>query len=159
MPSGGCIKQLIRYHYVCFVFSFVSHLTFIKLTTASFIVWRATKEGSRLFHARHSPAGTEPNRYIFHMKINLTLPFSLVHLIVAISVRASSLSPSPNENSLAFQFQPSHFCHCWYPVTYLGGVGGVQPPPPPKFRSFDKGQPNSQFRGKYIRNNLIRIRV
>jgi hypothetical protein len=30
---------------------------------------------------------------------------------------------------------------------------------PPKFRSFDKAQPNSQFRGKYIRNNLIRIRV
>jgi hypothetical protein len=29
----------------------------------------------------------------------------------------------------------------------------------PKFRSFDKAEPNSQFRGKYIRNNLIRIRV
>jgi hypothetical protein len=28
---------------------------------------------------------------------------------------------------------------------------------PQKFRSFDKGEPNSQFRGKYIRNNLIRI--
>jgi hypothetical protein len=24
---------------------------------------------------------------------------------------------------------------------------------------FDKAEPNSQFRGKYIRNNLIRIRV
>jgi hypothetical protein len=30
--------------------------------------------------------------------------------------------------------------------------------PPPKFRSFDKAKPNSQFRGKYIRYNLIRIR-
>jgi hypothetical protein len=29
----------------------------------------------------------------------------------------------------------------------------------PKFRSFDKAEPNSQFRGKSIRNNLIRIRV
>jgi hypothetical protein len=37
--------------------------------------------------------------------------------------------------------------------------GGVQTPPPPKFRSFDKAEPNSQFRGKYIWNNLIRIRV
>jgi hypothetical protein len=37
--------------------------------------------------------------------------------------------------------------------------GGVQPPPPPKFRSFEKAEPNSQFRGIYIRNNLIRIRV
>jgi hypothetical protein len=36
---------------------------------------------------------------------------------------------------------------------------GVQPPPPPKFRSFDKAEPNSQFRGIYIRNNIIRIRV
>jgi hypothetical protein len=33
------------------------------------------------------------------------------------------------------------------------GGGGVN-----KFRSFDKAEPNSQFRGKYIRNNLIRIR-
>jgi hypothetical protein len=31
--------------------------------------------------------------------------------------------------------------------------------PPQKFRSFDKVETNSQFRGKYIRNNLIRIRV
>jgi hypothetical protein len=37
------------------------------------------------------------------------------------------------------------------------GVCGVQTPP--KFRSFDKPDPNSQFRRKYIRNNLIRIRV
>jgi hypothetical protein len=35
---------------------------------------------------------------------------------------------------------------------------GVQLPPP-KFRSFDKAEPNSQFREKYIRNNPIRIRV
>jgi hypothetical protein len=43
-----------------------------------------------------------------------------------------------------------------------GGEGfgwGVQFPPPPKFRSFGKAEPNSQFRGKYVRNNLIRIRV
>jgi hypothetical protein len=30
---------------------------------------------------------------------------------------------------------------------------------PPKFRSFAKAEPNSQFREIYIRNNLIRIRV
>ena len=36
-----------------------------------------------------------------------------------------------------------------------GGVGVFKPPP--KFRSFDKAEPNSQFRGKYIRNNLTRI--
>jgi hypothetical protein len=30
---------------------------------------------------------------------------------------------------------------------------------PPKFRIFDKAEPNSQSRGKYIRNNLIRKRV
>ena len=39
-----------------------------------------------------------------------------------------------------------------------GGVWGVQTPPP-KFRSFDKDEPNSQFRGKYIHNNLTRIRL
>jgi hypothetical protein len=42
-----------------------------------------------------------------------------------------------------------------------GGVGGggVWVFNPPKFRSFDKAEPNSQFRGKYIRNNLTRIRL
>jgi hypothetical protein len=39
-----------------------------------------------------------------------------------------------------------------------GGLGGSNPPPSLKFRSFDKAEPNSQFRGKYIRKNLIRIR-
>jgi hypothetical protein len=42
-------------------------------------------------------------------------------------------------------------------VVYRGG-GGVKLPPP-KFLSFDKAEPNSQFRGKHIRNNLISIRV
>jgi hypothetical protein len=37
------------------------------------------------------------------------------------------------------------------------GFGGSKPPPP--LRSFDKAEPNSQFHGKYIHNNLIRIRV
>jgi hypothetical protein len=37
------------------------------------------------------------------------------------------------------------------PVAYRGGFGGFKPPPP-KFQSFDKSEPNSQFLGKYIRN-------
>jgi hypothetical protein len=38
-----------------------------------------------------------------------------------------------------------------------GGVWGVQTPQ--KLRNFDKADPNSQFCGKYIRKNLIIIRV
>jgi hypothetical protein len=38
------------------------------------------------------------------------------------------------------------------------GVGGLNPPPP-TVRGFDKSEPNFQFRGIYIRNNLIRIWV
>jgi hypothetical protein len=38
-------------------------------------------------------------------------------------------------------------------------VWGVQTPLPPKFRSFEKAEPNSQLRGKYIDDKLIRIRV
>jgi hypothetical protein len=34
-----------------------------------------------------------------------------------------------------------------------GGVWGVQPPP--KFLSFEKAEPNSQFREKYTRNCLV----
>jgi hypothetical protein len=39
-------------------------------------------------------------------------------------------------------------------VAYRGGFGGFTPSPP-KFRNFDKAEPNSQFRGKYIRNLII----
>jgi hypothetical protein len=39
-------------------------------------------------------------------------------------------------------------------VAYRGeGFGGFKPLP--KFRSFDKAEPNSLFRGKYIRNCLV----
>jgi hypothetical protein len=41
----------------------------------------------------------------------------------------------------------------------VGGWGFHPPPPPPKFQSFNKAELNSQFRGKYIRTNLIRIQV
>jgi hypothetical protein len=41
-------------------------------------------------------------------------------------------------------------------VAYRGGVRGLAVPPP-KLLSFDKDEPNSQFRGKYIHNNKIRI--
>jgi hypothetical protein len=43
----------------------------------------------------------------------------------------------------------------------LKGVvwGRFKPPTPLKFQSLDKAEPNSQFRGKHIRNNLIRIQV
>jgi hypothetical protein len=44
-------------------------------------------------------------------------------------------------------------------VAYRRGVWGVQTPLPPTFRSFAKAEPNSQLRGIYIRNNLIRIWV
>jgi hypothetical protein len=41
-------------------------------------------------------------------------------------------------------------------VAYRGEVWGVQTLPQ-KFRSFDKAEPNSQFRGIYIHNNAIII--
>jgi hypothetical protein len=40
-----------------------------------------------------------------------------------------------------------------------GGVWGVQTPPPPRNSEVLTAELNSLFRGKYIRNNLIRIGV
>jgi hypothetical protein len=40
-----------------------------------------------------------------------------------------------------------------------GGGGGATPPPPRNSEALAKAEPNSQFRGIYIRNNLIRIWV
>jgi hypothetical protein len=37
--------------------------------------------------------------------------------------------------------------------------GGFKHPLPLKFQSFEKAELNSQFHGKYIRNNLRRIQV
>ena len=59
-----------------------------------------------------------------------------------------------------------YFAFGSYPITILmvsgvprgGGLGSSNTLPPSKFRSFDKAEPNSQFRGKYIRNSLTRIR-
>jgi hypothetical protein len=59
-------------------------------------------------------------------------------------------------NSALF-YHPGVVRSCYQWLTEGWGLGGSNPPP--KFRSFDKAEPNSQFRGKYIRNNLIRIRV
>jgi hypothetical protein len=39
-----------------------------------------------------------------------------------------------------------------------GGLGDSNPLPP-KYKSFDKAEPNSQVLGKYIHNNLIRTKV
>jgi hypothetical protein len=42
-----------------------------------------------------------------------------------------------------------------YAVAYRGGLEGGFQGAPPKFRSFDKAEPNFLFRGNYIRNTLI----
>jgi hypothetical protein len=44
-------------------------------------------------------------------------------------------------------------------MSYRGGLGVNPPPPTTTFRSFEKAEPNSQFRGKYIPNNVIRTRI
>jgi hypothetical protein len=52
------------------------------------------------------------------------------------------------------------FCGRIQAVAYRrGGGGGRSSNPTPIFRSFAKAEPNSQFHGIYIRNNLIRIWV
>jgi hypothetical protein len=49
----------------------------------------------------------------------------------------------------------SHDYSRFQAVAYRGGGFGGFTPPPPKFRSFDKAETNSQFRGKYMRNCLV----
>jgi hypothetical protein len=46
----------------------------------------------------------------------------------------------------------------WGAAVYWGGAW-FKAPPPKKRSSFDNAGPNSQFHGKYISNNLIRIQV
>jgi hypothetical protein len=44
-------------------------------------------------------------------------------------------------------------------VAHRGGFRGLNTPPPPKFQSFAIAQPNFQFRGIYIRKNVLTIWV
>jgi hypothetical protein len=55
-----------------------------------------------------------------------------------------------------------HICAFGLSATIVSGVpkaGLWIQNPHQKFRSFAKAEPNSRFRGIYIRNNLIRIRA
>jgi hypothetical protein len=69
------------------------------------------------------------------------------------TARAVSHRPITADASGVFQSSSREICGSGVP-------GVVKPPPPPqKFRSFDKAEQNSRLRGKYIRNSLIRIRA
>jgi hypothetical protein len=68
-----------------------------------------------------------------------------------------------------FLYLPGYICSIFgaflnmYLHIVISGISGVprgvclggSNPPPRKFRSFDKAEPNSLFRGKYIRNCLV----
>jgi hypothetical protein len=84
----------------------------------------------------------------------ITRQFSTTRVIAAHNKRPA-LDKTGHEvsgGSLVPSFKPDS-------VVPRGDLRGFNPPPPPKFQSFDKAEPNSHFRGKYIRNNLIRTRV
>jgi hypothetical protein len=57
-----------------------------------------------------------------------------------------------------FSFNNAHnfesYCHHRWPAAGGGGVEGFNPAPP-TIRIFYKAEPNSKFRGKYIRNNIM----
>jgi hypothetical protein len=94
------------------------------------------------------------------------------HLTSAISLPRSRYRNIPmfelvvlrtaTSNAVTVHIRVHHFLHLQWknihsterldPLAYPeGGFGGFKPPPPPKlFRSLDKVEPNSQFRGKYI---------
>jgi hypothetical protein len=60
-----------------------------------------------------------------------------------------------NGSTLKIAFESFMLRYSGIPRGVFGGFK-LPHPHPPKFQSFDKAKPNSQFCGKYIRNNLIR---
>jgi hypothetical protein len=99
----------------------------------------------RNWKLQSNPVKTTPvcENFVYNVR------YSVVTFVLTItfysSVRQHSFITTQNIRSLS--------------VAFRGGFGVFNPPPPPKFRSPGKAEPNSQFRRKYIRNNLIRIRV
>jgi hypothetical protein len=89
---------------------------------------------------------------------NLMFKFKCGHSVVC-AINTVRLAPS-NTTRVSFigMLKCFYNSNMFQPVAYREkGSLGVQHPPP-KFRSFDKAEPNSQFRGKYTLNNLVRIR-
>jgi hypothetical protein len=65
--------------------------------------------------------------------------------------------PIPRGSETGWAPEPIWTRTPWQWRTEKGGWGGWNLPP--KFKRFDKAEPNSHFRGIYIHNNVIRIRV
>jgi hypothetical protein len=83
----------------------------------------------------------------------------MLHRTRTLSTRNGKLRPTMTTNALAMtsmckaEVRVNHYI---FQVRLLHWrTEGGSTPPPPKFRSFDKAEPNSQFRGKYVRNCLV----
>jgi hypothetical protein len=63
-------------------------------------------------------------------------------------------NPSLYTRRTTLHWSHENKCNSFRYIEKLGIASGV-----PRRVGFDKAEPNSQFRGKYIRNNLIRIGV
>jgi hypothetical protein len=92
----------------------------------------------------------------------LCVRISRIHLLRVCMCIHVYYAPRSEEDSFYRSMCAICYERIWW-VMFSGvprGVWGVQPLPlPPKFQSFDITEPNSQFRGKYIRNNLLGIQV
>jgi hypothetical protein len=99
------------------------------------------------------------NAQHYALVFTATLFYILVHTCFGSSLPSSRSFLDPSELlEIQIQWVVYHIM-CGYALAYPGGCLGVQTPPPPKFRSFEKAWPISQFRGIYICNNLSRIWV
>jgi hypothetical protein len=75
------------------------------------------------------------------------------------SGQVRKISPPTGFDPRTVQPVASPYTDCGIPQWCTEGVVLGGSTPLPKFKSFDKAKPISRFRGKYIRNNRIRIRV
>jgi hypothetical protein len=132
-----------------------------------FTIYILNKHASTLMHCTPTPVLLHPsaclhfafNQFKIHCSVHMTEIYFfrqqfcalLCYLHCRIMINTRICTYTPLTLNLSF---------VWPPIStsdiLRGSFGGSNPP---KFQSFDKVELNSQFYGKYIRNNLIRIRV
>jgi hypothetical protein len=99
-------------------------------------------------------------RYIIALATQL--PQGAVRILITVYQHNKHVSPSPrliqDDQKVSCTWWSQHTSYLpHYVAQSIGVPRGVKPTP--KFRSFDKAEPNFKFRGIYFRNNLIRIWV
>jgi hypothetical protein len=149
-PCGMLLDQL----YAPFIFNLFSHYTSTCFALASC----PSSGGDNVNGDSQCVMCFRSSNYWTQICVQCCLAFPVFWIMETISLLREQSYTHQHTVWTENGVQVWDFYSRWYQRRTEGGVwGGSNQPLPPKFQSFDKAEPNSRFRGIYIRNNVIGI--